>query len=363
MVIIWSYKRLEPILAAVGPWLLVGALLSTLGLGAWLRWSLAGAVPVPWSFSNLRHAHSHLGYFAVLFPVVWYAWRLAGAEVPSARVARSYQIWAWISVFGFAHAGYGPVAIAGSTSVAIYWLWSVRTILPRVRQLDDPLGAVPFGLVLSLLCVPAIAIFLRRDPVFAHAMVATFLSSLLMLVVLPSVFAASGVRAGPWPVLLGAGVLGALYLGPYPSVVTRVGLFLYGMVLLAPVATAGLAYHLRTAWLLVAGGMMALALGIVPNTRPVALGAIHFLILGPVLSGLGAALLRRGVPTWAWWFGHGVWGSMSAALVVQGMGGGAWTAKVAAVAGTGVVLWWCTAVAWGFVPNRAPPASTVENRT
>ena len=48
-------------------------LLATMTLGALLRAQLAGVGSVG-IFAYVRHAHSHLGYYGVLFPALWYVW-------------------------------------------------------------------------------------------------------------------------------------------------------------------------------------------------------------------------------------------------------------------------------------------------
>jgi len=51
---------------------IAAGLVLTLAAGLYLRWILAGvgiAMP-PWTqYPFLRHAHSHLGYYAVLLPL------------------------------------------------------------------------------------------------------------------------------------------------------------------------------------------------------------------------------------------------------------------------------------------------------
>lgn len=64
---------------------LLAALLGTIGLGVWLRWALAGAVDLLAPFGHLRHAHSHLGYYGLLFPLAWLGWKAAGATIPGRR--------------------------------------------------------------------------------------------------------------------------------------------------------------------------------------------------------------------------------------------------------------------------------------
>lgn len=325
------------------------ALAVTLGLGVWMRWALAGHAALALPFDHLRHAHSHAGAFGVLFPLAWLGWRAAGAPAPGPRAQLVYALATMISVLGFLRAGYGPIAIAGSTAVAAVWLISAWRIRGRMSSLWDPLGGVPLGVVLALACVPPIAWFLRRDPDLAHGFVGAFLSGLLLLVVVPSALAGRGVSAGPWPLTLAAGALGALALGPWPSWPGRLGLAFTATALMG-LARSDLPTHLRLTWVAAGVGLAALAAGVVPNNRPVGLGAIHFLVLGPILGTLAPRWLPRELPTTAWWIGHALAGGMGLALVAQGMGLdlgiSTWTAS--AVFGTGTATWWGGVGVWAL---------------
>ncbi|MEL7370349.1 MAG: hypothetical protein AAFN74_15630 [Myxococcota bacterium] len=328
------------------------ALLATMLIGVWLRWTLAGIVVLTLPFAHVRHAHSHLGYFGLLFPLAWLGWRAAGAPILGRKSRWTYSACTVLGCIGFTLNGYGPVAIAASTVVAAFWLISAWPLLARMRTLSDPLGAVPLGTVLSLACVPPIALNLRTHPALAMGFVSTFLCALLFLVILPSTLAGRHIEA-PWPLLLLFGGLGALFLGVAPHPVARVGLLAYGGLLVAPILSERLALHVRWAWAVVAGGLGAMAIGVVPNVRPVALGAIHFVILGPVLASLAPVWLRNPPAPWAWWFGHALWGTMSAALVLQAFVPAPWTWTVAALGGTMTLFWW-SLVLWSQRESSRP---------
>jgi hypothetical protein len=345
-------------LMSKGPWqgLLWGSLVGAMLLGAWMRWALAGAVDLALPLHHVRHAHSHVGYYGLLFPLAWLGWSAAGARAPGRGAMLAYTAGTAVACVGFLRSGYGPVAIAASTFIAGFWLWSAASLVSRMRRPHDPLGVVPLGTLACLGCVPPIALHLRSHPELAHGFVSTFLSGLLLLVVIPSALAARRISPCPWPVLLLLGALGALYLGVAPQPITRGGLLAYAGMMLAPALSPRLDWYARAPWGLVGLGLGAMAVGVLPNARPVALGAIHFLILGPVLSTLAPLWLKRSPPAGAWWLGHAAWGTMSAALVSQGFVASTWTWRIAALGGTATLLWWAWALSLQRVPRGDGPA-------
>lgn len=330
------------------------SLMGTMAIGVLLRWFLAGALELSLSFPHLRHAHSHLGYFGLLFPLAWMGWSAAGVHVFGAKVLWIYLLFVGVACVGFVIGGYGPVAIAGSTVVSGFWLWSAWALRDRMRDLKNLLGAVGPGLVASLACVPPIAIYLRPDPALAQGFVSTFLAGLLFTVVVPSCLAARNVRVGPWPLFLVSSATGALWLGVAPNELTQVGLVLFSALLMRAGLSKNLELHLRVVWTITAAGLVVLAIGIVPNIRSVALGAIHFLVLGPILGTCASLWLPRPLPAWAWWCGHACWSLMAGSLVAQAYVADAWIWSAAAWGGSLTMLWWVVILTWSLMtPQRS----------
>jgi len=339
------------------------ALLGTIALGLWLRWFLAGvglALPAALTFPNLRHAHSHLGYYAVLVPLAWLAWESSGKTAPLRRWERAlYAIATIIATIGFIQRGYGLLGIVGSTIVGGLWIVAAWRIARAARQHDDPMVAVLPGTLLALACIPLIARTLRSDPAIAAAAVQSFLTALLFLVVAPGAVTAFGLRQRlAWGSVL-TGTLSALALGLWPTAVARVGLALHALYWLA-VARRVNRPVFALPWYAAAGGLVVVATGIVPLTHDVAMGAIHFLILGPFLSALAQRQLLAAVPSAAWWLHHAAAATMSGSLIARGAGvEWPWLDSrglgiAAAVGGSGVVLWWAAVLA---LPER--PAGSV----
>lgn len=183
------------------------------------------------------------------------------------------------------------------------------------------------------------------------------------MVVVPSALAGRRIKAGPWPLWLGTGILASLYLGVAPHEVTQVGMVAYAGLILFYTGRARLEMHLRIAWAAVALGLCAMAIEMIPNIRPVALGAIHFLILGPILGTTAPLWLRRSPPVWLWCCGHLSWGIMSAALVLQAFVSETWTWTAAAWGGTATVLWWVVALIWSLFAPVSKAADTTAGST
>lgn len=322
--------------------LVVGvALAGTLALGVYLRWGLTGSFTMVGRLDHLRHAHSHLGYYGVLFPLAWLALRRNGVPGPGRAVAVAYALATAVAFFGFLRAGYGPEAIVGSTIVGAVWLGWAWQLRGRLGRWTDPLGVVPLGIIASLSCVPPIALTLRRDPTLARNFVATFLTALLLAVIVPAALAAAGRRVPGWPLALVAALGGSLALGVWPRAPAWALLAVYAVGLLIAGVRSG-PWHLRCAWAGVAIGLGAMAIGLLPNVRPIAIGSIHFVVLAPVLGSLAPGWLRTTPPDWAWWLYLVFVGVLSGSLVLQGLGLGPLWLTVSAVGGSLIAAWWIT---------------------
>lgn len=329
------------------------ALLGTLLTGIGMRWMLAGGLPMPpdWlPFQNLRHAHSHLGYYGVLLPLSWLAWQRVGVTVLGPRAGWTYAAATLVSVLGFAHSGYGPAATVGSTVIAVLWIVAAWRAFRRgnpgtdARGADNPLVIVFPGTLLALACIPVIALSATRAPDRAAAAVQSFLAALLFLVVAPSALTAQDRRPRwAWIALL-SGSAAALAMGLWPASLTRAGLVVHAALWFD--AARGIpSLPLRVPWMLAAGGAAALGLGALPLTREVGVGAVHFLVLGALLPSLAAGVSAERVrPTW-WWLHLAAALALTGPLLLRAFGAGAWTATASAVGGSLLGAWWLVALA------------------
>lgn len=275
----------------LGAWGLAGAsLLGTLTLGLMLRWFLAG-VPLPvGEFVHLRHAHSHLGYYGLLFPLMWLAWRRIQRPAPGVAALGVYALAVAASTLGFLREGYGALSIVGSTVVLAIWVWSAWPLRGERGWLATTLPAI----WISAVIIPGVAVAASRgEESLAQALVKGFLALLLLGAALPAALSAAGLRpprAGLWALGVGAS---ALALGPSPHALTSQGLTLLGVLLGLSVARGGRLESVeRALWIGLALGFVGRGLGLLPAHPQIAIAGLHYALLGPVMVTLGLPAFR-----------------------------------------------------------------------
>lgn len=316
---------------------MAAAVVGTVVLGALLRAFLAGSGWLPGGFAELRHAHTHLGWYGVVLPAAIALWseRRAG-------LGRWYGAATAAATLGFVVQGYGPVAIAASTVVLGFWLWRAFLLL-RSRRAVGWLAPAPWAVLAAALLIPGVAFTLRRDPALSQALVSGFLAALLLGVALPAA-ARRGGLAAPSGRMLTAAVLGsAAYLGPLPiALPLAAGPLLLGLLLLRACVGPGRT-DLRLLLAAVGVGLLGAGSGLLPWSRPVAIAGIHFALLGPVLHGLllddpRSRLARASI------------GSHHALLVVMAAAIATNRAVVAAATGGLLAAWW---LVWAVARTRS----------
>jgi len=263
--------------------IIAALLITTLSLGVFLRFQLAGVWSDVGDFKQLRHAHSHLGYYGVLFPLLWLGWRASGGRVLSPPGFALYALAAAVSALSFAGWGYSFASIAGSTVVGGGWLvvaWRNRAWL-RARSSWRFVG--PPAVVIGACFVPPIAVFTSRDPEFAQELVRTFLGVLVFGVFVPGALDRLRVRALYGPVWLVAAAVASVWLGLGVHPLLSAGLLVCGGWIAFAVGRGRMPWWLRAVWLAFGFGAMGLAAGLVPKTIAMTLGALHFAFLGPLL--------------------------------------------------------------------------------
>lgn len=324
-------------------WLAGTSLLLGVTLGALLRGVFAG-VSLPFgSFAHLRHAHSHLGYYGVLFPLAWWAWAQAGPRPPGRVSTVVYGLAVLAATLGFAQDGYGLTAIVASTVVLAIWLgsaWRASRYLVQLRSWWAPATPAIIG---SAITIPLVAVFFRRDPALASELVQLFLTLLLFGVIVPAALAR---RAAPGPIapLWLVGCLGAaLALGPWPAWPSLAATALLGGQVLWASWRMDACWDLRLLWGTLGASLVVFGSGLVAETPALAVAGLHFAILGPVLVSLGRPLSPRG-PRWLCLAYEVVVVVMSAAVALPPWVPWSLWPQVGAVAGLVIAGCWILAV-------------------
>lgn len=323
----------------------VVAFISTLLLGLWLRARWAGWPLPAWDDLLLRHAHMHLGWYGLLVPLVWALATRERRATPGPRWALAYGAAVLASTVGFLAEGYGPAAIAGSTIVLAVWLRLAWAFGPDIRRRAWGSVVAP-GLLLAALCIPPIAVFTRRDPALAIALVRTFLGLMTWTVLVPVLLEARAWPA-PRPLAWGlAAVATALWFGGAWHPTLAAGPAVLGLLVAVRAAVERQQKTLeRVLWLGTGLCLTGFGLTATPLNHLTGVAAVHGLILGPVAaSALAAFSFHR--PRWAV---HGLPISglaMAGALVAPHFGILAHMQAAATLAGLGVLIS-AVALLWG----------------
>lgn len=274
----------------------------TLLIGLMLRWDLVTATfsAAGLAFPDLRHAHSHVGFYGFLTFAWWLV--LRGSATPPTRPALrllsspglgAYAIMVLVASALFAFIGYAWPTIALSTLIALVWALEAW----RSRHLSGWLSLPPWGVVLGLVLVPAIAITARRDFALSRDLAHVFIAALLFLTFIP--MALERLRVPPVSPLFWAltTLIGSSHLVFVDHSIWPLGLFASLAGLSLALALRRHPRHLevplwlRATWWLFSLGLVLI--GLVPplQTHEVRLAALHFTALGPIALTLLHAFL------------------------------------------------------------------------
>jgi hypothetical protein len=328
-------------------------LVATLLLGVLLRFALAGRGMWFGEFPHIRSAHSHLGYYGVLFPFVWAQWSRRGQAVPSLCWRSIYGIATVAASVDFAIHGYAPVSIIGSTIVLGVWISSA---LPRLRHQAQPdwSAVAPIAILASSVIIPVVAVLSSRQDPAATLWVQAFLSWLLL-----GVGAGSGMDAldaPPPPKWLHAlAVLGTGFaLGPIQHPITRLFLILEAWILIQAAWRGRGPLELRVCWSLAGLGFAGVGSGAVAWNAVLAVAALHFLLLGPVLVVLAAPNLM-GMSRMAYLLAVAAFGGC---IAMTAFSDRSWWPITAAWTGSGIAAFWILRAILRFRPRsnaQSPP--------
>lgn len=286
------------------PYYLVASafLVMTVLLGLGLRWEFVTG----WfssqgiHFPDLRHAHSHAGYYGVLIVALWAGMRLEGLYVFARWGLWSYAAVSAAAVGIFLFQGYIAATIVLSTVVLGYWLLAAWLQIRSRTGATSWLDVAPWNLVIGAAMVVPIALMAGRNPLLSASLAHLFVTVLLLGVFIPASWAALGIARRTSVVFFTIFALGASLHVAFPEESGFLGLvFLggYGIAVLNIAMRRRLGWVGRLYWL-----AFAIAIGATVLWEPLIdyrsrIAGIHFVILGPVLTSYVNAFWK--VRTWS----------------------------------------------------------------
>lgn len=263
----------------------------TVLLGLAMRWDLATGVVSQWglSFPNLRHAHSHAGYYGVLTIGWWLSERRAGVAMHR-TVVTVYAGTALVATVAFTFMGYRPFTIVLSTVVASLWVvMGIRRWRRADRRAKEWLDCALPGLIIGVSLIPVVAVTARRDLGLSREIAHVFVTTILLTVFIPAAWQALRRRRRV-----------SLFIFVPLVVMTSVRIVFMDRAPV-PFAIAGCLLSVLTTWVIVSeplDGLVKLGWLILPASLlagmfsssahgdALRIAGLHLLILGPVLTSL-----------------------------------------------------------------------------
>lgn len=264
-------------------------LLITVVTGLIFRMQMAGVSLNFLKDLDLRRAHSHLGYYGVLFPIAWLALSGAKWSVPLNRSFIFYSFIVVLSYIGFLYEGYGLLAIVTSTVVLAIWIifvWQNRIFINFTK--GNWLHSIPISILLSACLIPIVAITSGNGSGIARNIAETFLAILMFGVFVPSILH-RGITSPPssWKWTLACVIASIDISNLYETWVFGIGTVFLGYLLLQALVieffSKNIPVRLLLYWVGFSLSVILIGLRIIPQTHMTAIAGIHFLILGPIL--------------------------------------------------------------------------------
>lgn len=268
-------------------------LILTMLTGVILRLSFAGVDTGFLKKLDLRQAHSHLGFYGFLFPMIWVLLRSRSFWIPQGGLALFYKVSVAVSFFAFLVQGYGAASHAASILVLLIWLvFSIKNLKNQHPMKKSWDGAIPVSVILATMFVAAVAISAARGfDNLAFKFVRGFLTVLAYGVFLPSILS----RFLPMKVPAWLWILGTLGLAVFASDIFPVKMFAWGPLALSAILFLGIRKTIQspfTYWsvrsivyiLLLSFSLILFAFEALKNTHFITVSGMHFLILGTIVG-------------------------------------------------------------------------------
>lgn len=253
---------------------------------------------------DLRRAHSHLGYYGVLFPMAWMALASAKWNVPLNRSFVFYSLIVIASFIGFLWKGYGLLSIVASTIVLVIWIifvWQNRIYINFLK--GSWIHSIPISIILSACLIPIVAVKSGDGSGVARNIAETFLALLMFGVFVPSILH-RGITSSPsskmWTLACITASIDISNL--FETWVFGIGTVFLGFLLIQALfveffqKAKKIPLRLLLYWAGFSISLILVGLRIFPQTHMTAIAGIHFLILGPILLSFFKIHLNRKFP-------------------------------------------------------------------
>ena len=301
-------------------WVCIAFLFVTVALGVAMRWDqTSGGLSVRgWSFANLRHAHSHAGFYGLLTLASWataptqghfHRWFVIGYACCACVASVLFSMW-----------GYGVSTIVLSCCIAAAWMWASWQQREGTTRNSWTAGSF-IVLGSGVMLIPAIAFSARHDIHFSRQLAHFFIAWLLLGVFVPSLWQSLGViREVKLSWYFGAVAAGLIHVvfGASLPWWSGAGALISVVVLGRIVWRMKRGIFLRLLWTLLPASML---LSLVPHFQAEGwrIFGLHVWILGVVLPSFAMSLQKRPQVSIAW-LSYAIslllmWGCMAIALV------------------------------------------------
>lgn len=275
---------------SASPWFrpaYLATLVATMLVGVLLRFDLTDQLLTSRGlvFSDVRHAHSHLGFYGALTLAWWFLLDRRGAPLVSPAATRIYLGLVLFASGLFAFMGYAWPTIALSTLIAGFWLVAAWRLFRDPRQRDTWLRLAPWGVLIGLLLIPAVAATAKRDPALSRDLAHVFIGVMLLLTFVPVALAELAAPRRHALVFAVAASLGTAHVVFADRLPAPLGLLsaTAGLALVPTLVRLPAPRWLRLVWWPLPVGLIAI--GLVPPLQQegIRVAALHYLVLGPLV--------------------------------------------------------------------------------
>ncbi len=231
-------------------------------------------------FLDFRRAHSHLGFFGFLFPMIWHHFEKSKVWICGQRLKIFYCLLLVLSTVGFLVSGYGILAHISSALVLVVWLFFAVSIYSKVKGLAK---SIPISIIMAALSIVCLVVLSRLDQnITPLQLVRVFLTILLFGVFGAFVIEKLSARPLPfflWVVsVLGTGLfLSQTYLSHFFSLFP----IILGMCILYALLKRRYSLVLKTDririyYIILGFAFMLTSLELIPNNHFTAVSGIHY---------------------------------------------------------------------------------------